>query len=431
MTAGLSVLVLAAGAPWEPGLLAALRADRVAVQRRCVDVADLMAAADTRLSTVAIVDGGTPGMDAEVARWTRERGVRLVLVGGAPEDRERWRRLGIAAQSGDSPEAILAAAKQVAASSASAPDAALPDGQAAGGPDEGPDEGAGADLGHPVVAIWGPPGAPGRTTLVLALARMAAVQGGRVTAVDADPAGGTAGIYAGLAEETAGLLLAARAWNTGRLDAATLRGFCRDVAGVDLLTGLPRGERRVEVRPGAVAGVLGVAASGSPVVVDAGSGSEADARDRMSVEALTSATSVVVVGSADPVGAVRLARSLEALAEVAPAHRPWVVVNRVRPRLGWGAAELGAVIEGRADLRAITELPEDPALDRAHLVGRLPGELGASPYTHAVARLGAELWPGRGGASAPTTPGPRGDGGGPAGFSRGRRRRIGRRSASR
>ena len=59
-----------------------------------------------------------------------------------------------------------------------------------------------------VVAVWGPAGAPGRTTVAIGVADEAARLGVSTLLADADPYGGTVAQTLGLLDESAGLALA-------------------------------------------------------------------------------------------------------------------------------------------------------------------------------------------------------------------------------
>src|SRR5690606_11045779 len=90
--------------------------------------------------------------------------------------------------------------------------------------------------------------------------------------VDADPYGGTVAQHLGVLEEVSGLLVAARVANAGRLDERGLAQLCRTVDdGLRVLTGLPRADRWVEVRPAAFEELLRQARRlADRVVVDLG-----------------------------------------------------------------------------------------------------------------------------------------------------------------
>ena len=264
-------------------------------------------------------------------------------------------------------------------------------------PDPGdPTEGAHGRL----LAVWGPAGAPGRTTVATAVAADLAHRGRTAFLVDADPYGGAVAQHLGVLDEVSGLLAAARSANAGRLDAATLSGIARTVGsdGLRVLTGLPRPDRWSEVRPPAFGDVLDAAASlAEQVVVDVGFSLEHDAadpfgsapqRNGMTLAALERADRLLVVGAADPVGLSRLARGLIDVKDRFPATTVHVVVNRNRPSLGWSEAEVRGMVEGFVGPVGVSFLPEDrTAADRALMGGRSLVELGDSALRRAVTEL--------------------------------------------
>jgi MinD-like ATPase involved in chromosome partitioning or flagellar assembly len=251
-----------------------------------------------------------------------------------------------------------------------------------------------------VVAVWGPAGAPGRTTVAVGVAAEVARTGRPAFLLDVDPYGGTVAQHLGVLDEVSGLLAAARAANGGRLDADRLCGFARQVdEHLRVLTGLPRADRWREVRPAAFGELLDEAAHlASYVVLDVGFslesgpadqlGGGAPHRDQMTLTAVQRADEVVVVGAADPVGLARLARALVELREVVPGVRPRVVVNRTRSSLGWSDREIRGMVEGFVTPLDVHFLPDDrPAADRALMAGRSLAESGESSLRTAVAEL--------------------------------------------
>ena len=75
-----------------------------------------------------------------------------------------------------------------------------------------------------VVAVWGPTGAPGRTTVAVTLADELARLGSAALLVDADVYGGTVAAVLGLLDESPGLAAACRQAGGERLDAAGAGG---------------------------------------------------------------------------------------------------------------------------------------------------------------------------------------------------------------
>ena len=109
------------------------------------------------------------------------------------------------------------------------------------------------------------------------------------------------------------------------------------------------------------------------------------------------ADEVLVVGNADPVGLSRLARALVDLRERSPETPARVVVNRMRPTLGWTERDVTAMLAGFARPVGLHFLPEDRATRRpgpGH--GRTLLETNAeSPLAVAVGRLADAVvtWP--------------------------------------
>jgi MinD-like ATPase involved in chromosome partitioning or flagellar assembly len=389
------VLLLAAGADWESRALGLLGGRRdLVVLKRCVDVDDLLATASAGQADSAVVALEAPGFDLAAVDRLRASGVRCVAVASGELDQARMRatRIGV--------RAVLGADEVVD----------LPEAIAATEPEAEPEAGAGAPptpLERPggppgrILVVWGPAGAPGRTTLATALA--AALAGSRrTTLVDVDPYGGSVAQVLGVLDEVSGLLAAARLASAGLLEerfSSVQRALDPQLT---VVTGLPRADRWAEVRPGTVELLLETAARHGHVVVDTGLCLEQDGdlggrpgRHQMTLAALDVADEVLVVGNADPVGLSRLARGLVDLRESHPATPIRVVVNRMRPTLGWSEREVGAMVAGFASPVGLHFLPEDrAAVDRALVTGRTLIETDAeSPLAIAVRALADAVVP--------------------------------------
>ncbi len=395
-TTAVPVLLAAGGAGWEATAIDLLSRPEQpgSLLKRCVDLSDLVGSATTGLARVALVGGALPGLDADALSVLSSHGVGVVvvldsLVGHEPD---RLRRIGARAVVGADLTGLADAVRLAAARE---------DGEAeraagGGAPDEpGADPGGG---GRSVV-VWGPAGAPGRTTLAVGLAAEIAHRGGCPLLVDADPYGGAVAQHLGVLDGASGLLAAARAANAGELDPARLAGLARTVGGgLRLLTGLPRPDRWAEVRP---AGLDRVLASGRAMsdwlVVDVGFSLEGDSgdpfatgpgRNHMTLSAIAGADEVVVVGAADPVGLARLARGLVDLHALVPDASVTVVVNRARSSLGWSEGQIHAMVEGFVRARGVHFVPEDRiAADRALVAGRSLVECGDSPLRRGVSEV--------------------------------------------
>ena len=245
---------------------------------------------------------------------------------------------------------------------------------------------AGAETAQPregrLAVVWGPHGAPGRTTVAASLAHGLARAGGSVL-VDADVEAPSLVQVLGLPEDSSSLATAARLASHSRLDTESLVGLLVPV-GPDhsLLSGLGRSGRWRELPPSPMADVwTGCREVAAWTVVDIAGGPLEDevddytlepGRDALAASLVRSADVVVIVGAADPVGVRRLLQLVSQFDEgERPAGRIEVVVNRVRASAA-GPSPERAVREALARFGGLEEvalLPEDPVADQCLLAG--------------------------------------------------------------
>ncbi len=406
----LPVLVAAASEPWEAQALDLLARSSVTdVHKRCVDLQDLVATARTGLARVALVSGRLPGLDADTVATLERAGVGLVAVLADPDEAlgARLQRLGVRREVGADLDGLVDLLLEVGTDAE--PERPIED-DSVTRPAPVPGQ-AGR-----ITAVWGPTGAPGRTTVATGLAAELAHRGSEAFLLDADPYGGAVAQHLGILDEVSGLLSAARSANAGRLDRLVLAGAARRVADhLRVLTGLPRPDRWAEVRSAAFEELLdGAAEISEQVVIDVGFSLEHDGHDPfgglpqrngMTLSALERADDVVVVGSADPVGLARLARGLVDLQNAFPAAQVHVVVNRNRPTLGWSEVDVRGMVEGFLRPASVTFLPDDrAAVDRSLVAGRSLVESGESALRRGIAELADAL---RGEQAVPQQPGVR------------------------
>ncbi len=389
------VLVVAAGAAWESAVLE-LVADRpgMVVLKRCVDVDELLAASSAGQADAAVVALDAPGLDHAAVDLLHRHDVRVAaVVDGRLRDEggSRAARIGVDAVVGDDDLAAIPGLLE------SSGDSVTDSGPVAADPTPS------AVAGGRIVAVWGPAGAPGRTTVATALASALARRGLRTTLVDADPFGGSVAQHLGVLDEVSGLLSAARLSADGDLEAR----FGSVQRAVDdrltVVTGLPRPDRWVEVRAGVVEHLLEVARTHGHVVVDTGFSLEDDpvgglvsrpGRNHLTLGALDVANEVVVVGGADPVGLSRLARGLVELRERRAGAPVRVVVNRMRPSLGWSERDIVGMVEGFTRLAGIHFLPDDRTVaDRALVTGTSIVEHDDSELARAVTEVADAVVP--------------------------------------
>lgn len=399
-------LMVSTGAPWESRALGVLSADPgVTLLKRCVDLDDLLAAASLGQAEVAVVGAEVGGLDPTALADLGAHGVRVVLVAPDPGavagtavrsgvaqvvGADALDDLGRVVRATGAAEAQPAVTTLPPLPGTGAAASAIPGSLAATQP------GTGRPRGR-VVAVWGPAGAPGRTTVAAALAAELARRELTTVLVDADPYGGAAAQQLGVLDEVSGLLAAARLAATGTLEerVATVQRRLSDR--LRIVTGLPRADRWVEIRAGVLTQLADATRTGAQVVLDTGFSLEHDPvgdlgarpeRNQMTLEALDIADEIVVVGAADPVGLARLARGLTELHELLGAPRVRLVVNRMRPTLGWRESDVAAMLGGFGPAASTHFLPDDqPAVDRALVAGRTLVEVGDSSLTRGVTAL--------------------------------------------
>ncbi|MBM9476998.1 chromosome partitioning protein [Nakamurella flavida] len=398
----------------------------MSVVRRCVDVADVLAHAATGRASVAVVAADLRRLDTDAIHRLTVAGLAVVGVHPAADDRARTRleRIGISVVVPDEAgstalvEAARSALNHLAldrdldtdlGERGQALDRAVADTRAALPPtlpiDPDPDsEPAEPPARGVVVAVWGPTGAPGRTTVAAGLAADRAAAGLPTLLVDADVYGGVLASAFGLLDESPGLAGACRMAANGRLDVTALSQLSWTLGPtLRLLTGLARADRWPEMRPSAIPAVLDVCRETAALtVVDVGFCLEADEeitfdtaaprRNGATLALLAEADIVLAVGSADPPGMERLIRGLAELAEMVPEADPTVVLNRCRS----AAASADEAVEAlrRFTGRSVAaQLPEDrAATDRAwHRAVPLPEAAAGSPLTGALTRLARSL----------------------------------------
>lgn len=182
-----------------------------------------------------------------------------------------------------------------------------------------------------VIAVWGPAGSPGRTTVAINLAAELALAGRQVLLIDADTYGASVAASLGLLDESAAFAQACRVADQGTLTSSVLAGIATEVVfaggSFRLLSGLTRSDRWPELRAAAVERVLEAALKlVDTVVIDCGFCLENDEelsydqmtprRNATTVSALAMADTIYAVGQSDAIGMPRLVRGLNELAEL-------------------------------------------------------------------------------------------------------------------
>jgi len=402
--------------PREPSIVAALdaRTSVLRVVRRCADVAELLAATGAGLGRIVVLSGDLPELDRETLFRFRASGALVLAIVDPHSDwqAERMEALGATLVVSDdrTAEEIADAAEGLARGVGASEPIGHPDGRSQSAREPAADSPGTAAARGRLVAVWGPTGAPGRSTLAVNLAAELAGLGRRALLVDADTYGSSLAMALGMLDESAGIAAVARLAGSGTLaPELVLRHAAQVGPGLHLLTGLNRAERWPELTPSALDLVWDAARRVVDwVIADCGFCLEQDAgaeypgtparRNASTVGTLRAADVVLVVGSADPVGVARLVRALADLSDrelVRADAQQVVVVNRVRAS-SVGSRANDAVREALARFAGVEApvlVPDDRvACDGALLAGQaLREHAPGSPARRAIAALAERL----------------------------------------
>ena len=258
-----------------------------------------------------------------------------------------------------------------------------------------------------LIAVWGPAGSPGRSTVAIELAVELSRGGRHVGLVDADSHAPSIALALGLADEAPGFAAACRQAELGGLDARELTRISAPLGttGVDVLTGLNRPSRWPELSAARVAGALGACREWADyTVVDVAASLERDEeivsdldgprRNAATLAALRSADLVVAVAAADPLGISRFLRAHSELRATIGATPVAVIANRLRPgALGIDArGQVRRTLDRFGGVADVWFVPTDPrAADAALLAARPIAHVAPrSPVIQAVRRFVGE-----------------------------------------
>jgi len=245
-----------------------------------------------------------------------------------------------------------------------------------------------ADRRGTVVAVWGPAGSPGRTSLAISIAAELAEAGASVALGDADTHAAAIDPSLGLLDEAPGFAAACRLASSGALTVSEFERVAEwnrsGHSGFWVLTGLGRPSRWPELTADRVTGAIAAAREWVDVLVlDTASSLEQDEelssdlvaprRNAATIASLRAADHVVAVGAADPIGLARFLRAHAQLLETATPDRVTTVVNKVRSSaIGLNpAAQITQTLARFGGISDPVLVPWDPgAFDAALLSGR-------------------------------------------------------------
>lgn len=255
-----------------------------------------------------------------------------------------------------------------------------------------------------VIAVWGPAGAPGRTTLAINIAAEIAAAGYSVALGDVDTHSGSVAPALGMLDESPGFAAACRLAGAESLTRAELerigQRYPSGHASFWVLTGIGRASRWPELSAPRVAGAVAQCRAWVDfTVLDTGFSLESDEeissdlmgaprRNAASITALREADWVVAVGAADPVGLSRFLRAHVDLLETVAGGRVVVAINKVRASaIGASPArQVAQTLSRFGGIDAAAMIPFDQAgVDAAVLAGRTLGD--AAPRSPARAAI--------------------------------------------
>ena len=243
-----------------------------------------------------------------------------------------------------------------------------------------------------VIAVWGPAGAPGRTTVAIAVAAEIAAAGYSVVLGDVDTHSGSIAPALGLLDEAPGFAAACRLAGADNLTRDELerigQRYSSGHPGFWVLTGLGRPSRWPELSAQRVSATIAQCRTWVDyTVLDTGFSLENDEeistdlfaprRNAATLTALRDADRVIAVGAADPVGMSRFLRAHVDLVETVASGRVLVAMNKVRASaIGPGPnGQVAQTLARFGGIDAAVMIPFDqPALDSAVLAGATLGD---------------------------------------------------------
>lgn len=334
----------------------------VTVVRQCEDLPEAVSLAESGLIDATLLTGSLGDVDAELLDALLAAGTAVVALVADSDIAARLRSLGVAVENPlTDPQAVsdlielqtMAASPRARRFSTNAPEKRTDHsaGDSSVGQRAARDEDAdiedddAATVPGEVVVVWGPHGAPGKTTVAVNLAAEAAASGQRVVLIDADTYGAAVASHLGLFDEAAGVgILCRLADEAAPAQRLMERALVRvNIAGSSLLvaTGLPRSSRWPEIRPQSLIRALReLRHQVDLVVVDVASPLEMDEdltfdttapqRNAIALEMLEFADRRIAVGRSDAVGIPRMVKAVDELMSKMPELELEVFFNKVR-----------------------------------------------------------------------------------------------------
>ncbi|HET7482588.1 MAG TPA: P-loop NTPase [Actinomycetota bacterium] len=308
----------------EIDLAAALgRRGDVELVLRCLDRVELLAAAGGASLDAVICVGYPRWLDPRCTDALVAHGVARVGVAADPLEAEELRRLRFEPAPSD-----VSVDRLIALCAATDPGGMPPEGD--------------AQVAGRLVAVWGPKGSPGRTTLAIELAAEVAAAGSSVALIDADLSGGDIAQMLGVADDGPSVIWASQAASKDGVGPAELDAALSPLdEGFALVSGINRADLWRDVSHYGWKRLLDALRSRYQFIFcDLGSGlgttePETDLladREAVARETLTTADTVVAVCRGDAVGVKNFLWAFQSLTELVDPGRIVIALNQTHPR---------------------------------------------------------------------------------------------------
>lgn len=347
----LRVVTLAGDARREPEVAASIdREPAVELVLRCVERVEVLAAIRGGSIDLILAVGPVEWFDHQCHEEARRARIRVVGMAADPVEVEMLEVAGIEVLAPETAGGTLA--KRLSEPSAALPPPAPP-----------------APSGK-LISVWGPKGAPGRTSVAIELATTLALTDPSAVLVDGDLYGGDVLQYLGITEELAGPTSLSRRAARGELARRDWTSGLRrtHTGGPVLVPGIGRPELWQDVSAFGWREFLDACRRTFRfIVVDIGFCLESalpgstpeEGRNEIARSTASASDAVVAVVRADPIGIKSFLWALNDVRELASMDDLLVVANRVR------AGEGGAVVsllQRRLGHRPIAMIPDRPDL---------------------------------------------------------------------
>ncbi len=309
----------------EDRILPALLERGHTVAARVGEHADPLAVLVGSAATVLLLSATPDRLTPSLLSWCDAHGIRLVALAASESALQNARELGL--------HETVASDASVDEIDAMVRGGVIPDAVIAA-----------TGVGR-ILTVWGPAGAPGRTTVAIALAAELAASGYVVALLDADTHAASIAPALGMLDESPGFAAACRLAGRDGLSTPELERISQPypVAGgtLHVLTGITRAYRWPELSGDRVRRTLEACRAWVDyVVVDTGFSLEDDEeissdlfaprRNAATLACIEAADEILAVGAADPIGLQRYLRAHADLVERAAGIPVTTIINKVR-----------------------------------------------------------------------------------------------------